>query len=225
MAHAVFVLNVFGDVLKTLPHSLPWLLRIHAVHKDLTVLLAKGRQKMGGWNTTSEMLPHSHFHTAIVSTWWRNSTELKTPLQTRTLGEFPSKNFRSPFYFSELSSQHLPREGLLWGTLRYKTAHLTLCSPQHGKFLYFRDPLSIVQVIKIKTSCVPKNLPEMPKIINLCFLDFWIPNLNPTGKGNHDLTLPTLWEDGDTSLTICLSGAGPWAPEETTWGRSKSPTN
>lgn len=49
----------------------------------------KGR---GGWNTTSEILPHSHFHTAIVSTWWRNSMELKTPLQIVTLNEnFPAK--------------------------------------------------------------------------------------------------------------------------------------
>lgn len=43
--HTLCLCCVPWDVLQTLPHNLQWSLRIHAGHKDLTVLLTKGKQK------------------------------------------------------------------------------------------------------------------------------------------------------------------------------------
>lgn len=142
MAHTVFVLGVPWDVLQTLPHNLQWSLRIHAGHKDLTVLLTKGKQKKGE-------IPHRKCHRAVLSTlqlcWLgeeiqRNKRVLyRLEVEMRT----PQLNFQIKSVFVlELSDQDFSREGILWGTLSPTILWALKVWPQHEKLLYFRNPRS-----------------------------------------------------------------------------------
>jgi hypothetical protein len=93
----MFVLKFSRETLKILPLGLQWPFRIHAVHKSLTVFLAKGKLKK---NNTLEMSPHFHFHTAICVDLVKkfNGTKYLFAEQNFQGEHPPSKNFRmSPF--------------------------------------------------------------------------------------------------------------------------------
>lgn len=173
-------------------------------------------------------IPHRKCHQAVISTlqlcWLGKEIQgNRRPLYTLELERrTPQLNFQiKSVFFSELSDQDFSREGILSGTLRPTILWALKVWPQHGKLLYFRNPRNIVADYKDeKQFCAEKST----KVINLCFLCFWIPNLSSTGKGNWSDFTYTVAKRRHHYRHVC-QGQDHEAAEKKTWGRNKSPSN
>lgn len=121
------------EVLKILPHTLQWPLRIHAAHKGLTVLSAKSKQKKVKYhigNVTTQSFPHCNCVDLVKK--FNGTEDLFSDWSFEW--ESPSKQFRlSLFTFLNYQTKIFPGKDFCegpWGAwlLIWHYAHHPLSS-------------------------------------------------------------------------------------------------